>query len=1120
MQTLAARAEAESTHALGRQPGVPVGVRRYDLDWLRALVVLGLIPFHTAVIFQASPDAYLKDAQTSVVLAILGAFGGVWGMPLLFLVAGAGTWFALKKRTPARFVGERASRLLVPFVVATLVIVPIQVYFVLKGNPGLMRSFHVPFAVPQHALDSYPSFYGQFLWAYGYFLTHFSPGLVPVFWGHMWFIPRLFAYSLLSLPLFLYLRQGAGRRVIDGLADACSRPGVILLLGLPLVLVEAGLRSGWLNALTAHWPLYDDWSQFFFYFVFFVCGYILYADARFVKAIERHTWVALGLGVIAYAAVQAMSLMPVSAPVTKSLDMLLRLPLRGVLVWFWIVAVLGLASRFINVTSRAQRYLNEATYPIYVLHMPILTVIGYLALTWTVGIALKFSFIVAATFLITLIVYELLVRRIPVMRFLLGAKRMPTPPASAGVIEPGSALQSVGRSHDALAESLKGLTQWRDRLAHVQAVRTSIQAIHKAAVRMEHAMSTLSTQRTVVAHAGRAPLLTGAGARGAQAAPPALNLAQMFRARSVQFGDAIRWRQRVNGSIVSMTWHENAALVTELIAGLDALGVHKGDSVGILSGTRWEWMAADWAILGLGGVTVTIYPTNVAETVEFMLNDADVRYLFLEDRSQYEKVLSIRDKVPGVKNVILFADGEELGADPWAMSFAELREFGRQRGKADRFAAERANAIRRDDPATIVYTSGTTGRPKGVVLTHASLLAQCLGARDMLTTLRPGMVDLLFLPLAHVLGREEHVVGIDQGLETFITEDLSHLAGDFKTVRPQVIIGVPRVFEKVYAAFQQQVAVGNSLTRGIARWAMRVGIEFSRYRERQETPPWYLTLTYAVADRLVFRRVRAALGGRIEFAISGGAPLDPDVLDFFLAAGVLLLEGWGLTETGGALAVNRVEEYRRGTVGRIFHGHQVRIAPDGEILVRGPCVFSHYHRNAEETAAAFDQDGWFLTGDIGSVDADGFLRITDRKKDLIATAGGKKIAPQEIERLLGSIPVVSHAAVFGDRRPYLVALLTLDEAAVQLWARKAGIESQDVEELMADPRLRAYLDLAVNQMNTHLARYETVKRYAIVPQDFTIENGLLTPSLKIRRRQIQAAYQPMIDALYKTGAQV
>ena len=334
-----------------------------------------------------------------------------------------------------------------------------------------------------------------------------------------------------------------------------------------------------------------------------------------------------------------------------------------------------------------------------------------------------------------------------------------------------------------------------------------------------------------------------------------------------------------------------------------------------------------------------------------------------------------------------------------------------------------------------MYTSGTTGEPKGVMLTHANLLAQVAGVRAALPTLRPGMVDLLFLPLAHVLGREEHLLAIDRGLETVIAASLDHLAEDMREVKPQLLVSVPRVYEKAYAAILGNVESRSALERWVFYRARSVGRAAVRYRQDNRRIPFLLGWADALADRLAFRKVRDALGGRLELAVTGGAPLDLEILSFFHAAGVTLMEGWGLTETGGAVCVNRVDRYRLGTVGPLYPRHEIRVADDGELLLRGPCLFGGYYRMPAETAAALDDDGWFHTGDLGMVDSDGFVRILDRKKDLIATSGGKKIAPQRVETLLKSIPVVSEAAVFGDRKPYLVALLTLDMKAVEKWAK-------------------------------------------------------------------------------------
>ena len=604
-----------------------------------------------------------------------------------------------------------------------------------------------------------------------------------------------------------------------------------------------------------------------------------------------------------------------------------------------------------------------------------------------------------------------------------------------------------------------------------------------------------------------------------------LNLADLFRDRSVRYGSAVRWRQKRNGAWQSATWLENQQLVNGLISGLDALGAAPGDRIGILSNTRWEWMAADWAILGMGAVTVTLYPSNVPETIADMVQNSGAKFLFVENHEQYEKLLSVRQRIPEVRRLIVFDAWERTAPDSWWLSFTELCHLSRRSpAEADAFAASQAGNIAPEDLASIVYTSGTTGEPKGVMLTHANLLAQVAGARSALPTLRPGMVDLLFLPLAHVLGREEHLVGTDRGLETVVVESLDHLAADMREVRPQALISVPRVYEKAYAAILASVASSSAIERYIFRLARSVGRRAVQYRQDHARLPYYLHWADRIADRVVFGKIRQALGGRLELAVTGGAPLDQDILIFFHAAGVLLLEGWGLTETGGAVTVNRVDQYRLGTVGLLYPGHETRVAADGEILLRGPCVFASYYQMPEETAAAFDEEGWFRTGDLGLVDSAGFVHILDRKKDLIDTSGGKKIAPQHVEYLLKTIPVVSEAAVFGDRKPYLVALLTLDMDAVEQWAKKNGLfpvtrgTSSDAEKIAESSAFAGYLNTCVVEVNRQLAHYETVKRFKVVKPDFTVENGLLTPTQKIRRREVYAAYQHEIEALYRVAS--
>jgi long-chain acyl-CoA synthetase len=394
-------------------------------------------------------------------------------------------------------------------------------------------------------------------------------------------------------------------------------------------------------------------------------------------------------------------------------------------------------------------------------------------------------------------------------------------------------------------------------------------------------------------------------------------------------------------------------------------------------------------------------------------------------------------------------------------------------------------------------------------------MAQLTANKRMLATIQPGMVDVLFLPLAHVFGREEHFATLDRGLRTVICTSLDTLADDIRQARPDLLFSVPRVYEKAYDAVLAAAQSGSATTQRIFNWAAGVGREVARLKQSHARISAGRRLCYRLGDRLVFRKVRAALGGNLQFAITAAAPLDLKILEFFNGAGILLLEGWGLTETSGGFTLNTVDRYRMGTVGHVYPGHELRIADDGELLVRGPCIFLGYLNNPEATAESIDADGWFHTGDLGSIDKDGFVSIVDRKKDLIITAAGKNIAPQAVENTLKTVPGVSQAAVYGDRKPYLVAVLTLDPATVRAWADDSGVGYEHVSDVYTDPRFREYLDAGVAAANGQLASYETVKYYAVLPDDFTVENDLLTPTLKIRRRAIHQRYHAVFEGLYQ-----
>jgi len=600
---------------------------------------------------------------------------------------------------------------------------------------------------------------------------------------------------------------------------------------------------------------------------------------------------------------------------------------------------------------------------------------------------------------------------------------------------------------------------------------------------------------------------------------PEENVVAMFRNRSARFASAPRWRAKRDGVWRSMTWSANQAMVNDLIAGLHTLGARQGTRIGILSETRWEWLAADWAILGLGAVTVPIYATLTPNVIEFVLNDSNVEYIFVENATQFDKLTQV--SAPALKGIITLepVEGRERLPHVTVMDFDTLRHSsGYTPAQAEALAQTSAERIRPEDIASIIYTSGTTGRPKGVVHTHTSLMAQVRCTAPLLKSYRPGTSHLLFLPLAHVLGREEHLLATERGGITLVAESTETLAQDIREGRPNIIVGVPRIYEKAYEAIEARALSGGRMQQRIFAWAKSVGLRVVEARQRRESLSIPLRLQYQLADLLVFRKVRAGLGGQLDFSITGGAPIAPDLLRFFHAAGVLILEGWGLTETMGAVAVNREENFRLGSVGLPTAEHEVRTAPDGEILIHGPCVFAGYLNNPEEDAAALDSGRWLHTGDLGKVDADGFVYITGRKKELIVTASGKKVGPDPIETQLKDIEGVSQAFVYGDRKPYLVALLTLSPESVLAWARQRGMRAASAEAVAASPEFVRHLDEAIARINSQLARYETIKRYVIAPEDFTIENGLLTPTQKIRRGPLYTRYHDTIEGLYAAHA--
>jgi len=527
-----------------------------------------------------------------------------------------------------------------------------------------------------------------------------------------------------------------------------------------------------------------------------------------------------------------------------------------------------------------------------------------------------------------------------------------------------------------------------------------------------------------------------------------------------------------------VSWDEAAARVEELARGLLARGVRHGDPVAVLSRTRLEWILLDWAVMSIGAVVVGLYPTSSAKECEYVLGHCEAVLAFAEDEEQTRKLVSIRGALPSLREVIPFDWLEKLEAD----------------GRLARHL--QPEPVQEDDLATLIYTSGTTGPPKGCMLTHRNLVTAAIRVVEGMN--QPGDVVLLFLPLAHSYGRLAHQAATRRGATVALVADVARVPEALAEVRPTILPAVPRVYEKVHANALGEIERAGGLRRRIGLWALGVGARASRARRDAGRVGGILALQERLADRLVFARVRERLGGRLRVGISGAAPLSTDVMEFFHALGVPVIEGYGLTETASSATANEPGDFRIGTVGRPVDGAEIRLAEDGEILVRSDTVFAGYYKEPEATAAVLTEDGWLRTGDVGEVDDEGFLRITDRKKDLIITAGGKNIAPQNLENALKASRFVSHALVVGDRRPYVTALLTLDEAEV-------ASSGRDPQELVQE---------LVDDVNRDRMRVEQIKRFVVLPRDFSPEEGEVTPTLKLRRRVIHEHFADEIEQLY------
>ena len=557
--------------------------------------------------------------------------------------------------------------------------------------------------------------------------------------------------------------------------------------------------------------------------------------------------------------------------------------------------------------------------------------------------------------------------------------------------------------------------------------------------------------------------------------------------------------------------------VRDFSLGLGVLGVEHGDRVAIVSDPRPEWVVSDFAILTGGYVSVPIYPTLPAAQMRYILADSSVRVAVVADDVQAEKVISVWAELPNLLAVVVMdSDVHNQQTEKGILGFDAVQDRGHERlitgDGVGRIYKEYAKGIQSDALATIIYTSGTTGEPKGVMLSHGNVMSN-INDVDAVVKFDSEDEALSFLPLSHAFERTAVMLFLYKGLTVTFAESLDTIARDLQRVKPTVMTGVPRVFEKLYAKIHATVAEAPPLRQRLFHWAIGVGKATAQAQLARRKAPWFTTVQEPLADRLVLSKVRQRLGGRIRFLISGSAPLSVEVAEFLFAVGIPVLEGYGLTETAPVLTVNPEGRQKLGTVGTAIPQVTLRIADDGEILARGPNITSGYYRKQSETDEAI-QNGWFHTGDIGFLDEEGYLTITDRKKELIVTAGGKNIAPNPIEASLKRSPLISEAMLVGDRRPYIVALLLPDLDALEVRVPAVGTEGTAIAELVKLPHVEQLFGDVVEAVNEQLPRHEQVKRWAILPAEFSIATGELTPTLKLKRRVVVERWSSVIDQLY------
>jgi len=590
-------------------------------------------------------------------------------------------------------------------------------------------------------------------------------------------------------------------------------------------------------------------------------------------------------------------------------------------------------------------------------------------------------------------------------------------------------------------------------------------------------------------------------------------IGRMFLNRVEKFGPRTLFKVKRDGQYQNISWNEAGQKAREFALGLLEAGIEHGDRVALLSENRPEWAFTDMGILSIGAVNVPVYATNTPGQVQYILNDSASRILVVSGEKQLEKALEVRENCPQLEKIVVF---DAIGKTDYPMvhSFEKICESGVKAGKDELFS-QRLEQVKPTDLASIIYTSGTTGDPKGVMLIHDNFLSNCRSVEQILPV---GEEDtcLSFLPLSHSFERMAgYYMPIFSGVTIAYAESIDTVRDNLQEIRPTFMASVPRIYEKFHGAVLETVQAGSPIKQKIFDWSFATGGLMTACRINKQNPSASLQFKYKVADKLVFNKIRERVGGRLKYFISGGAPLAQEINEFFHALGITILEGYGLTETSPVLTTNTADAFKFGTVGKPVPDIEIKIAADGEILAKGPNIMVGYFNKPEATAEAIDADGYFHTGDIGILDEEGFLKITDRKKDIIVTAGGKNVAPQNIENMLKTDPLISNLMVHGDKRKFLSAIVTIDQEKMDKIAKEQGIEYDSPADMIKNEKVLKLVGERIDALNSRLPRWETIKKWALVEKDFTLEGGELTPTLKVKRKVVTAKYMDILDSFYK-----